>query len=140
MTRREMSKTERAARDAMKPYVCGGLISQGEANKTIRNGLHIVERAVRENYSPDQTFYYAGKIAAARETFDEQENPVTRVVLRGRLMAWEMYAAVYAVVREERGDIDVPMDSAVETMTTVRNTAQEMREEAARPADRLTAA
>lgn len=128
MTRREMSPVERAARDAMKPYVREGLIGQGEANKTIRNGLVIVERAVRETYTPDQTFYYAGKIAAARGAFDAQENQVTRAILRGKLMAWEMYAAVYAVVRAEHGHTDVPMDAAVETMTTVRDTAQEMRE------------
>lgn len=131
MTRREMSKTERAARDAMRPYVQTKLISQATANKTIRDGLALVENVVRENYSPDQALYYAGKIAAAREAFDAQKNPVVRVILQGKLMAAEMYAAVYAVVREEHGDTDVPMDRAVEVMATVRETAREAREEAA---------
>lgn len=131
MSRREMSPTERAARDAMKPYVQAKLISQATANKTIRDGLALVENAVRENYSPDQALYYAGKIAAAREVFDAQGNPVVRVILRDKLMGCEMYAAVYAVVREEHGDTDVPMDRAVEVMTTVRETAREAREEAA---------
>ncbi|MGY5627481.1 hypothetical protein ACW7N6_38580 [Streptomyces sp. UC1A3] len=131
MTRREMSKTERAARDAMRPYVQTKLISQATANKTIRDGLTLVENVVRENYSPDQALYYAGKIAAAREAFDAQKNPVVRVILQGKLMAAEMYAAVYEVVREEHGDTDVPMDRAVEAMTTVRETAREAREEAA---------
>lgn len=128
MTRREMSKTERAARDAMKPYVRDGLISQATANKTIRDGLALVENVVRENYSPDQTLYYAGKIAAAREAFDAQENPVVRVILRGKLMAAEMYAAVYAAVREERGDTDIPTGLAEEVMTAVREAAQEAHE------------
>lgn len=130
MARREMTKTERAARDAMKPYVREGLISQAEANKVFRKGLTLVESVVREEYSPDQAFYYAGKVAAAREAFDAQENPVVRIILRGKLMGWEMYAAVYAVVREEHGDTDVPMDAAVETLTMVRDTAREMRSEA----------
>jgi hypothetical protein len=124
-----MSKTERAARDAMKPYIREGLISQGEANKTIRDSLALVEKTVRDNYSPDQAFYYAGKIATAREAFEAQENPVVRIILRGKLMGWEMYAAVYVVVREEHGDTDVPMDQAVETMATIRDTAREMRTE-----------
>ena len=130
MTRREMSKTERAARDAMKPYVRDGLISQAEANKVLRKGLTLVESVVRENYSQDQALYYAGKVAAAREAFEAQENPVIRVILRGKLMGWEMYAAVYAVVREERGDTDIPTDQAVEVMAAVRDTAREAREEA----------
>ncbi len=128
MTRREMSKTERAARDAMKPYIREGLISQGEANKTIRGGLALVERTVRDNYAPDQTLYYAGKIAAAREEYEAAAG-LSAVLKRGRLMACEMYAAVYAMVREEHGDTDVLMDQAVETMATVRDTAREMRSE-----------
>lgn len=128
MTRREMTKTERAARDAMAPYVREGLINQSEANKTLRKGLTIVETTVRENYTPDQALYYAGKIAAAREAFDAQENPVVRVILRGKLMGWEMYAAVYAVVREEHGDTDIPTGLAEEVMATVRETAREVRE------------
>lgn len=135
MTRREMPKTERAARDAMKPYIREGLISQGEANKTIRGGLALVERTVRDNYSADQTFYYAGKIAAAREEYAAATG-MGAILKRGRLMACEMYAAVYEVVREEHGDTDVSMDQAVETLTTVRDTAREVREEAAnQPSD-----
>jgi len=128
VTRREMPKTERAARDAMKPYVRDGLISQAEANKVLRKGLTLVESVVRDNYSPDQTLYYAGKVAAAREAFDAQDNPVVRVILRGKLMGWEMYAAVYAVVREEHGDTDIPTGLAEEVVTTVRETAREARE------------
>ncbi|WP_143589838.1 hypothetical protein [Streptomyces africanus] len=128
MTRREMSKTERAARDAMAPYVRNGLISQATANKTIRDGLGLVETTVRSNYSSDQAFYYAGKIAEAREKHEAATGFMGRVMAAGRLMICEMYAAVYAVVREERGDTDVPMDQAVETMTTVRDTAREVRE------------
>lgn len=127
MTRREMSKTERAARDAMKPYVRDGLISQAEANKVLRGGLTLVESVVRENYSPDQTLYYAGKIAAAREAFEAQDNPVVRVILRGKLMGWEMYAAVYAVVREEHGDTGPTAAEAELVMGVVREAAREMR-------------
>jgi hypothetical protein len=62
------------------------------------------------------------------------------ILKRGRLMVCEMYAAVYEVVREERGDKGVPMDQAVETMTTVRDTAREVREEAVnRPSPRPVA-
>lgn len=139
MTRREMSKTERAARDAMKPYIREGLISQGEANKTIRGGLALVERTVRDHYSADQSFYYAGKIAEAREAYNAATG-MGAILKRGRLMVCEMYAAVYGVVREERGDNGVPMDRAVETMATVRDTAREVREEAAnRPSSLLVA-
>lgn len=128
MTRREMSKTERAARDAMKPHIRDGLISQGEANKTIRDGLALVERTVRDNYSPDQALYYAGKVAAAREEYDAATGRVARMMKRGRLMAAEMFAAVYTVVREERGDMGLPMDRAEDVMATVRDTAREVRE------------
>lgn len=128
MSRREMSKTERAARDAMAPYVRSSVISQGEANKTIRDGLGLVETTVRSNYSPDQTLYYAGKIAEAKEKRAAATGFVGQKMAAGRLMVCEMYAAVYAVVREERGDTDVPMGQAVEVMSTVRDTAREVRE------------
>lgn len=136
MARREMSKTERAARDAMKPYIHEGLISQGEANKTVRGGLAIVEQAVRDNYTPDQALFYAGKIVEAREAYDAAAGFNARVMKRAKLMAAEMFATVYAVVREEHGDEDIPMDRAVEVMTDVRDTAREVREkaEANRPA------
>lgn len=127
---RQVTKTERAARDAMKPYVRDGQMSQGEANKTIRDGLAFVERTVRANYAADQTFYYAGKVAAAREEYDAATGFGARWAKRGRLMAAEMFAAVYGVVRDERGDKDVPMDTAVEAMAIVRDTAHEAREEA----------
>lgn len=127
MARRGMSKTERAARDAMKPHVANGLISQSEANKTIRDAFAVVEGAVRDNYSPDQAFYYAGKIAKAKEQLDAATGFVGQTLARGKLMGWEMYAAVYAVVREEHGDTDVTMEQAVETMAVVRDTAREMR-------------
>lgn len=127
---RNMSATERAARDAMKPYVREGLITQGEVNKTIRGGLALVERTVRENYSADQVFYHAGKIAKARETYETATRPGARLVARGRLMAAEMFAAVYAVVRAERGGGGVPVDRAVEVMADVRDMAAGMRAEA----------
>jgi hypothetical protein len=131
MMARQMQKTERAARDAMKPYVQAGHMSQGEANRTIRDGLALVDRTVRANYSPDQALYYAGKIAAAREEYDAAANSVARRMRRGKLMAAEMFAAVYVAVREERGDTGEQMGTAVEAMTIVRETAREMREEAA---------
>lgn len=138
---RQMTKTERAVRDAMKPYVRSGLINQGEANKTIRDGLRLVETTVRSNYSPDQTLYYAGKIAEAKEKCLAATGFVGQKMAAGRLMVCEMYAAVYAVVREERGDKDIPMDQAVEIMSTVRDTAREVREEAAvRPTAQTAAA
>jgi hypothetical protein len=127
---RQMTAVERAARDAMKPYVQAGHMTQGEANKTIRDGLAIVEQTVRQYYTPDQVFAYAGRTAKAREEFEAAEGFMSRHMKRGRLMACEMYAAVYAVVRAEHGDEDIPMDQAVEVMATVRETARELREEA----------
>lgn len=127
---RQMPKTERAARDAMKPYIRSGVISQATANKTIRDGLGLVEATVRGHYSEDQALYYAGKIVEAREKHEAATGLMGRAMAAGRLMAAEMYAAVYTVVQEEHGDTDVPMDAAVETMATVRDTAREVREEA----------
>lgn len=138
---RQMAKTERAARDAMKPYVKDGFITQGEVNQTIRDGMALVESTTRENYTPDQTFYYAGKIAEALEEYAAATGFVARRMKRGRLMAAEMFAAVYVVVREERGDTDVPLERAVEAIAAVRETARKMREEAKanRPARRAVA-
>lgn len=138
---RQMTKTERAARDAMKPYVRDGFISQGEVNATIRDGLALVEQTVRENYTPGQTFYYAGKIAEALEEYGAATGFVARRMKRGRLMAREMFAAVYTVVREERGNADITLELAVQVMATVRDTARQMCEEAkaVRSADSLVA-
>lgn len=124
---RQMTKAERAARDAMAPHVRDGLMTRAEANKTIRDGLGIVEQAVRDNYTPEQGFYYAGKISAAKEQYDVATGVMGRAMARGRWMGWEMYAAVYAVVREEKGDTGPTTEQAVEVMSEVRDTAREVR-------------
>lgn len=132
---RKMTATERAARDAMKPYVRSGLVSQATVNQTIRQGLGLVEKTVRENYSNAQTLYYAGKIAEAREKWESSTGLVARKMAEGRLMCCEMYAAVYKVVQEERGDasdaIDtLSMEQAADVMGAVRDAAREARAEA----------
>lgn len=129
MTKRQMTKTERAARGAMAPHVRDGLMTQAEANKTIRDGLGIVEQAVRTNYTPEQGFYYAGKVAAAKEKYVAATGVLGKAMARGRWMGWEMYAAVYAEVREEKGDTGPTTGQAVEVMAEVRGTAREMRSE-----------
>lgn len=127
---RKMNPTERAARDVLNTYAREGLISRATVNQTIRQGLALAERTVRENYSKDQTLYYAGKIAEAREKHALASNSTARTMAAGRLMICEMYAAIYKVVQAERGDIDVSMEKAAEVMGTVREVAREARDEA----------
>jgi polyhydroxyalkanoate synthesis regulator phasin len=131
---RKMSTVERAARNVINAYVKNGEITRGEANKTIRDGLAVIENTVRENYRKNfgSTFYYAGKVAEAREKAEAARGPVARRMAVGRLLAAEMFAAVFAVVQQEAGgtDGDVTPNAAEEVMRITRETAREVREEA----------
>ncbi|MFE6639523.1 hypothetical protein ACFVFT_38585 [Streptomyces tendae] len=141
---RKMSETERAARDVVNKYVRDGLMERGQANRAIRDGLHIAEETVRKHYCEGwgSALYYGQKVAAAREEFDAATNPIARRVKGSRLLATEIYAAVFAVVEAEvlpREQTLTP-GQAEEVMATVRDAAREVREEAANPRRRLTTA
>lgn len=144
---RKMSATERAARDVVNKYVRDGLMERGQANRAIRDGLHIAETTVRHEYVENgwgSALYYGQKVAAAREEFDAAKGPVARRVKGLSLLVTEIYAAVFAVVEAEEGPREgaerLTPGQAEEVMATVRDTAREMREEAANPRRRLTMA
>ncbi|MFJ4084965.1 hypothetical protein ACIP2Z_39230 [Streptomyces iakyrus] len=145
---RKMSATERAARDVVNKYVRDGLMERGQANRAIRDGLHIAETTVRREYVENgwgSALYYGQKVAAARAEFDAaRPGSVAQRVKGTRLLAAEIFAAVFAVVEAEEGpregNVQLPPDQAEEVMATVRDTAREMREEAANPRARLTTA
>lgn len=145
---RKMSATERAARDVVNGYVRKGLMERGQANRAIRDGLHIAETTVRHEYVKHgwgSALYYGQKVAAAREEFDAaRPGSVAQRVKGARLLATEIYAAVFAVVEAEEGPREgaerLTPAQAEEVMATVRNTARELREEAANPRARLTIA
>ncbi|MFI7415281.1 hypothetical protein ACIBU0_42275 [Streptomyces sp. NPDC049627] len=145
---RKMSATERAARDVVNKYVRDGLMERGQANRAIRDGLHIAETTVRREYVENgwgSALYYGQKVAAAREEFDAaRPGSVAQRVKGTRLLAAEIFAAVFAVVEAEEGPREgaerLTPAQAEEVMATVRDTAREMREEAANPRARLTTA
>lgn len=143
---RKMSATERAARDVVNRYVRDGLMKRSQANAAIRDGLHIAEMVVRKHYREGfgSALYYGGKVAAARAEFDAAKGPIARRMKGARLLAAEIYAAVFAVVEAEEGPrpdaIQLPPAQAEEVMATVRDAAREAREEAARPRRGFTAA
>ncbi|WP_228184003.1 hypothetical protein [Streptomyces anulatus] len=144
---RKMSATERAARDVLNKYVRDGLMERSQANATIRNGLHIAETTVRREYAEKgwgSALYYGQKVAAARADFDAAKGMVARRMKGGRLLAAEMYAAVFAVVEAEEGPREgaerLTPEQAEMVMGTVRDTAREVRETAVarRPYSRST--
>jgi hypothetical protein len=144
---RKMSTTERAARDVVNRYVREGLMERGQANAAIRNGLHIAETTVRTEYVErgwGSALYYGGKVAAAREAFDAAEGVFAKRMAGTRLLATEIYAAVFSVVEAEEGPREgaerLTPAEAEEVMATVRDTAREVREAAADPRGRLTTA
>ncbi|MEU5978484.1 hypothetical protein [Streptomyces sp. NPDC047315] len=134
---RQMRATERAARDVVNTYVRAGLMGRGEANRVIRDGLHIAETSVRQNYAKGwgSALYYGQKVAAAREEFDAAKGPIARRIKGGRLLVTAISAAVFAVVEAEEGPRDgaeqLTPAQAEEVMATVRGVAREAREEAA---------
>jgi hypothetical protein len=132
---RKMSSTERAARDVVNKYVRDGLMERSQANAAIRDGLHIAETTVRTHYREGfgSAFYYGGKVAAAREEFDAATGMVARRMKGARLLATEIYAAVFAVIEAEEGPRDgdrLTPDQAADVMATVRDTAREVRDAA----------
>ncbi|MFJ8388531.1 hypothetical protein ACIQ9Q_29220 [Streptomyces sp. NPDC094438] len=121
---RTMTTVERAARDALKPYVRAGHMRQGEANKTVRDGLPIIEPVIRaelQKHEFGSAFYYGTKVTRARAEYNAATTPVARHMKRGRLAAAEMTAAVYKAVRAdyktaeeiEREDREAPLLAAV---------------------------
>lgn len=135
MTRRVMPPTERAARDVLNGYVRQGVLTRADVNSLIKLGLPIAENTVRQHYSPGQTLYYAGKVAAAREDLDAASGLVATRTARHRLMTREMTLAVYKAVQADDPNV-APEDTldagqAEMVMGTVRDVAREMREEAA---------
>ncbi|SEE82953.1 hypothetical protein SAMN05216483_6688 [Streptomyces sp. 2131.1] len=145
---RKMSATERAARDVVNKYVRAVLMERGQANRAIRDGLHIAETTVRTEYMQrgwGSALYYGQKVAAAREEFNAAApGSIAQRMKGGRLLVTEIYAAVFAVVEAEEGPREgaerLTPAQAEEVMATVRDTAREMREEAAHPPARLTVA
>ncbi|MGP4046888.1 hypothetical protein [Streptomyces sp. 2A115] len=145
---RKMSATERAARNVVNKYVREGLMERGQANRVIRDGLHIAETAVRTEYVKNgwgSALYYGQKVAAAREEFDAaRPGSVAQGVKGARLLVTEIYAAVFAVVEAEEGPREgaekLTPGQAEEVMATVRDTAREVREAAANPRATLTIA
>ncbi|MGW0033035.1 hypothetical protein ACWDXD_24865 [Streptomyces sp. NPDC003314] len=143
---RQMSATERAARDVINKYVRDGLIERGQANRAIRDGLHIAETTVRREYVENgwgSALYYGQKVAAAREEFDAtRPGSVAHRMKGGRLLAAEIFAAVFAVVEAEEGPREgaerLTPGQAEKVMATVREAAREVREEAADPRARFT--
>ncbi|WP_328427875.1 hypothetical protein [Streptomyces sp. NBC_00443] len=132
---RKMSDTERAARDVVNKYVRDGLMERSQANAAIRDGLRIAETTVRKHYREGfgSALYYGGKVAAAREEFDAAKGMIARRMKGARLLATEIYAAVFAVVEAEEGPRDgdqLTPEQAADVMATVRDTAREVREEA----------
>jgi len=100
---RTMSATERTARDAIKPYVRAGHLTQHEANKIIRDGLALTAEAVRTNLAKGHgsAFYYARKTAEARKEYDRARGQAARFTTRGRMLACEVFEAVYKSVRAD---------------------------------------
>ncbi|MFD4795069.1 hypothetical protein [Streptomyces anulatus] len=144
---RKMSATERAARDVLNKYVRDGLMERGQANATIRNGLHIAETTVRREYVENgwgSALYYGQKVAAARADFDAAKGMVASRMKGGRLLVAEMFAAVFAVVEAEEGSREgaerLTPEQAEAVMGTVRDTAREVRETAAARRPYTTAA
>ncbi|MFE2184150.1 hypothetical protein [Streptomyces sp. NPDC059455] len=141
---RKISATERAARDVVNKYVRDGLMERSQANAAIRDGLHIAETTVRQHYREGwgSALYYGGKAAKAREEFDAAKGLVARRMSGARLLATEIYAAVFAVVEAEEGPHEGTLTpaQAEATMATVRDTAREVREEASTRRTRTSAA
>lgn len=135
---RSMTATERAARDVLNCYAREGWVTRAAINRTIRDGLAVAEDTVRQQYRDGvgSAVYYGGKVAEEREDYDAASGEIaTRLKVR-RLLAAEMFAAVFAVVESEegpRGETLTP-EQAESVMSTVRDTAREMREPTATPA------
>jgi len=135
---RQMSPTERIARDAIAPYVRAGHLTQHEANKIIRNGLALTAETVRTNLAAGHgsAFYYARKTAAARAAYDQARGQVARYNTRARMLACEVYEAVY---KAARADYKTPQEIEAEDAETPALLAglEIIKEEAADAAARM---
>ncbi|MFE0356462.1 hypothetical protein ACFW2K_22840 [Streptomyces nigra] len=118
MTEPPMHRAERAARDAVEPYVKAGVITEDEAEEIMRRpaGFPALERAVRANLASGNgsTWYYGVRVREARTEWRSapQQEPVTVRTARDRLVHEEIARAVYFALRadyqppERIGDVD----------------------------------
>ena len=129
---RKMPAAERAARDAIAPYVRAGEMTQAAANRTIRGALALTENTVRSQLSLGwgSAFYYGSKVARARTEWEAAQGQVARRMKRTALLAAEIMAAVYKAVRAEyktpqeieREDAEAPLLAVA--LAVVEETAQ----------------
>ncbi|MFD8335513.1 hypothetical protein ACFV42_23065 [Streptomyces solisilvae] len=135
---RQMSRTERAARDAIAPYVRKRHMTQHEANKLIRDGLVTVADTVRQSLTAGQggAFCWARKTAEARQAYDEARGMVRRHQARGRMLVAEMFEAVYLAVRADYMTAEAIQTEDAETPALLAALGI-VKEEAAEAAARL---
>ncbi|MBD2829858.1 hypothetical protein ID875_20965 [Streptomyces globisporus] len=135
-----MTAVERAARDVLKPYVQAGRMRQAEVNKTMRDGLPIIEQTIRtelQRHEFGSTFYYGSKVTRARAEYEAATTATARHMKRVRLAMAEVAAAVYMAVRAEyksaeeieREDQEAPRMAAA--LDLVQEVVQEETERAA---------
>lgn len=100
---RQMTKIELAVRDALRPFVRDELLTWGEADRVVGD-IARTEKAVRDNYRPDQASYYAARTDEARGHYAAATSLMGRATRLPRLLICETYAAVYTVVHEEQSN------------------------------------
>ncbi|MEJ8654843.1 hypothetical protein WKI65_44095 [Streptomyces sp. MS1.AVA.3] len=100
---RKIPAVERAVRDTLAPYVRERHMTQPEANKTVRDGLALVEHTVRQHLTDGWggAFYYAHKTAQARQAYQDARGMMGRRIARGKMLGAEMFEAVYLAVRSD---------------------------------------
>ncbi|MFD9044439.1 hypothetical protein [Streptomyces bottropensis] len=107
MTEPPMDRAERAARDAVEPYVKAGVITEDEAEGIMRSpaGFPALERAVRANLASGHgsTWYYGVRVREARTEWRtaRQQEPVTVRTARDHLVHEEIARAIYLALRAD---------------------------------------
>lgn len=107
MTEPPMNRAERAARDAVEPYVMAGVITEDEAEEIMRSpaGFPALERAVRANLASGNgsTWYYGVRVREARTEWRSvpPQEPAAVRTARDHLVHEEIARAVYLTLRAD---------------------------------------
>lgn len=107
LTESPMHRTERAARDAVEPYVTAQVITESEAERIMVSpaGFPALERAVRAYLASGNgsTWYYGVRVREARAAWRNAspQEPATISRARDHLVSEEITRAVYLALRAE---------------------------------------
>jgi hypothetical protein len=115
----KMDASERAARDLLNRKIREGVMDRRNANQLLKTGLPFVRGMLaewrRDGASSEWIrSKFQTKLTEAQQLLAEADNDTKRRIARGRIVAAEMYLAIWAGLQEDLGQFTADRRAARE--------------------------